>query len=371
MSLMRRTTLALVLLAAFAQPTLANDFAYGGDGSNLMPLEKTPVRMVSETITIEHASLQHPNAQGWQVRAAYIFENPTAEPLTLKVGFPEFRCDENEGDCAVEGNTFVELTTWVGGREVEMGEGKVSKRHEWSADLDRVHTFEVSFQPRQTQKVIHTYRFAGSSSVWAEHPSYVTRTGALWNGPIGRATFIFRTPTRPYGLTFPKEFQLARYVERLEGEQRKRYVTELVFEQREWVPRGDLELELHHRGLQLLGLRCPIMDMIVEDSEGLTSPDYYLWNELRELSSEELRQCRNLPYAAHGYPFQDPALSELFYGTQENNGIMSFFSRENPEFTPAMLTGDEWIYIRTMKRVEAAREASCKTPPCIQGSARP
>ena len=367
---MRSWLLTAILLLATAPVIWANDFAYGGDGSNLMPLEKTPVRMASETITIERATLQHPNARGWQVRAVYQFENPTDEVLTVKMGFPEFRCAEDEGDCAVEGNTFVELRTWVAGQEVKMGEGKVSRRHEWSAKLDRVHTFEVSFQARQTQKVIHTYRFAGSSSVWAEHPSYVTRTGALWNGPIGRATFIIRTPTRPYGLTFPKEFHLARYVERLEGERPKRYVTELVFEQREWVPRGDLQVELHHHGLQLLGLRCPIMDMIVEDSERLTSPDYYLWSELKELSSEELRQCRNLPYAAHGYPFQDPALSELFYGTQENNGIMSSFSRENPEFTPAMLTGDEWIYIRAMKMVEAAREASCETPPCIQGSAR-
>jgi hypothetical protein len=198
------------------------------------------------------------------VRASYIFENPTDEALTLKVGFPEFRCDEDEGDCAVEGNTFVELRTWVGGQEVKMGEGKVSKKHEWSADLDRVHTFEVPFKPRQVQKVLHTYRFAGSVSVWAEHPSYVTRTGSMWNGPIGRATFVIRTAVRPYGLTFPAEYKLLRYGERLKGHEKKRYVTEIVFEQLDWVPKADLHVELYGSGTPLLDkLSCPMMELVV------------------------------------------------------------------------------------------------------------
>src|SRR5262245_17886654 len=64
----------------------ANDTAAGGSGSDLVPLEVTDVRMVSEDILIRAVGAS------WQVQADYVFENLGDRPVELQVGFPEYAC---------------------------------------------------------------------------------------------------------------------------------------------------------------------------------------------------------------------------------------------------------------------------------------
>lgn len=62
-----------------------------------------------------------------------------------------------------------------------------------------------------------------SNFVLGEYVHYVTMTGQLWNGPIGRARFVVRTPYRPWFLEFPSCFELISNREELEGFSRVNY----------------------------------------------------------------------------------------------------------------------------------------------------
>ncbi|MEC9072701.1 MAG: DUF4424 family protein, partial [Myxococcota bacterium] len=201
-------------------PALANDFAFGGEASQLQPLEETRVSMAAEDILMELKGDQ------WWVTANYRFKNGTDAPVKLKVGFPEFSCGEMEdyGDCDAR---FTEMKTWVEGAPVTMGTGEVAKDHPWKRGtgmglpLGRVHTFELSFKAPEELEVRHTFRMTASGGVSFTEMNYITRTGNLWSGPIGEAKFTIRTADRPYSLEWPGSYTLVHGLERMKNGKRE------------------------------------------------------------------------------------------------------------------------------------------------------
>src|SRR5688572_18484688 len=90
------------LVLAVAQPASANDTAFGGYGTDLAPMAERRIRMAAERIELElvpdRAAGEGGRGLAWRVIATYQFENPTAERIALQMGFPEARCDDQEGD---------------------------------------------------------------------------------------------------------------------------------------------------------------------------------------------------------------------------------------------------------------------------------
>ena len=181
---------------------------------------------------------------------------------------------------------------------------------------------------------------------------YITRTGALWNGPIGQARFTIRLSIRPHGVRFPAIFKMMSYVERLQagGEA----TTELIFEMQAWTPRRDL-IVYFSNGLLDWNEACPGREFVIlgEDHE------QDLRRALGKLSHGDLRLCRNLPYALHGYYFRSTDLRRHYYPgirKTEDGQWMGFQYHPNPHFEPALLSSWEQRYVRLIKEEETRRK---------------
>ncbi|MCB9593007.1 MAG: YARHG domain-containing protein [Sandaracinaceae bacterium] len=360
---MRAPLGAAVALAVWTlgAPALANDASFGGEGADLAPLVETRVRMASEEIVIEQP---RPDADGWRVTATYAFENPTDEAVAITMGFPERHCGPDE-DCGFD-NRFLGLRTTVRGEPVAHRVSRVGRRHGWAPRLGRAYLFDVRFEPRERVEIVHRYQMGSSGSVdGGDEVAYVTRTGALWAGPIGRARFVVRTHRRPWRLSFPAEYQLARYVEEPTAAGPGR--TEIVFEQTEWSPRHDLHVYLGRpwNGIETTSAisRCP--------APGATGRYVERTREaLRELSDADLATCRNMIFAAHGRPFASAAARETFYRPARRasnpfgfpelsfGGVWSLLGfTENPSWTPSLVTASERAYVGWIREEETRRRA--------------
>ncbi|MEO1269852.1 MAG: DUF4424 family protein, partial [Myxococcota bacterium] len=129
------------LLAFFLVPAPAahaNDSAFGGRGSELIPLKETRIQMTSEDIVLTLKKHM------WHIEASYVFTNPTDKKVTLQMGFPEEHCDEDE-ECMDEAGIFKGLVTKVRGKVVKQKVGKVNRKHDWAPHLGRVYVYTVTF----------------------------------------------------------------------------------------------------------------------------------------------------------------------------------------------------------------------------------
>jgi hypothetical protein len=345
----------------------ANDGTWGGDGADLVPLKERRIRMAAEDIVMEYVPVKQYGYR-WQVTANYTFENPTDETVTVTMGFPEKFCD-GESDCGSPDNkhTFWDMKTSVDGKPVKMRIGKVSPREEkWAPELGRVHLFDVTIAPKATASVVHTYHHGHSgSSMGDSNLSYITKTGALWNGPIGKARFTVRLPERPWGLVYPKTYNLKSYTSRKQG---KGVSTELIFEQENWTPTQDLDLYFGSPMTQESG--CPqVHETII--GEGIKKPTLAAAQEVfGRLTDEKLRICRNMPYAHHGYAFKDEKLQQYFYtgpravsDAYDKEGPGDFIRIDyqlNPFYEESMLSKDEQGYVKLIKLIEDARKKAEK-----------
>jgi len=331
--------LALAALGLLPAVARANDSSFGGRGAELIPLKETRIKMVSEDIVIEERGGR------WVIQATYQFENPTAEVVKLQMGFPEEECHP-DADCAdSDHGRFHDMKTTARGAEVPHRVGEVAPETEWAPSLGRVFLYDLTFQPHERVTVVHQYNTGQSTSVDGREVSYITRTGGLWNGPIGSARFTIRTLQRPWAMRWPATFKLESYVERPTGPGKG--VTEIVFAMKSWTPKEDLDLLLAN---PWFSPRCPGHPFL-----GNGMSDAELRQTLREADDSELSGCHNLPYAHHGYTFKDKDLQERFYpaegaslvGEDSPNAAVEFMP--NPAYSPDLLTLKEHRYVAIVK----------------------
>src|SRR5215831_4885369 len=80
--------------------------------------------------------------------------------------------------------------------------------------------------------------------------------------------------------------------------------------------------------------------------------------ELKKLSAEDLRRCRNLPYALHGMPFKSTDLRAYFYRpatVEEGENVIRL--QENPAYADSLLTPEDVAYVKAVQRELEARKA--------------
>lgn len=346
-----------------------NDSSFGGSGSSLVPLRETRVKMAWEEITLEKRHDPRVKGEAWYVSARYEFHNPSQEAVRLQIGYPETHCHP-DSDCNGDGGRFRRLKTKVRGVQVKPREGKVDVGVKWAPEMGRVYLFDVTFQPGERVQIEHSYTYDASYSVEGEWVDYLTRTGAFWAGPIGRARFTVRMPHKPLGVVVPPEYTLRSYTEKLVG---KKAQTELVFEMQRWTPTRDFAVYFPS-DLNLNQGSCPRVQEIAAAWEAAGRKDeVVIRDHLQSLDKEELRICRNWPYARHGYSFKSKDLQQHFYqapstfygypwypGQAEDaertpENLWSYLPlRVNPDFSPALLTSREQLYIKLAKAAEAA-----------------
>ena len=362
----------LFIVSVVPVTVYANDSVFIRLSSDVAPVEETRLIMASEEIVITERSLKKERKPWdetyWSIAATYTFANPTDEPVEVTLGFPEGQCNDSCGDecddderCSQENlhYTFRDMTTQVDGKRVTMRLAEIAPQSEWSSEFGTVHLFDVTVPAKGSVEVTHRYEMDQSrGSQGEDYFYYVTRTGALWNGPIGKASFTLELLNRPWGFSFPPGYELTEYATNKAGDK-----TVVRFEMTDWTPRHDL---LFMRGaMNLVTLGCPT-------EEFLLGSFINLWR-LEELSEEQLRTCRNLFYAYHGYTFKDQTLYDLFYGHAEPTPVSEMrdawgaSSSVDPEhsgvlfrphegYSPDHLSADETHWIKAIKKIEKRRE---------------
>lgn len=371
-----RNSLRAVLLAAVclsvASPAFANDFAFGGAASDLVPLEETRVQMVSEDILIEYGrttDLQFSYRQRWDVTASYVFKNSTDQPVTLQVGFPEFRCDEFEPE-SCNRNAFQGLRTTVAGMVVQHRKGALNKKHAWATYLGVVWIYEVTFPPQREVKIQHQYSVAESTnSNYAQSVAYVTRTGAQWASDIGNARFTFRLPSSTHAVMPPRGIPMTS-LRLVEPDGPDPYV-EVICEQRNWNPTQDL-------WLMFSNVPWVVLMNLGEDAltrSGISADDLCEAAPRGTRKSDIQHQmCINDVYACAGYPFKNEKLSRYYYGNAFTWRQTPFFIDPNehwwirgvrpfPQFKPEWLNEDAREILKWMRAERFSIPETEKMPP--------
>lgn len=338
---------------------LANDAAFAGPASDLIPIQKTRIKMKSERIVLE----LEPGQRRWRALATYRLVNPKRKPVTLQVGFPEAHCAPDEECASSDGTRFHGLQTTVRGQPVQLKEGKVAVGTDWAPAIGKVWLFDVTFAPREQIEVVHRYEFYASIGVLGTSVRYNTRAGKLWNGPIGEAEFIVRQPVRPWTVVYPGSFRLQRFEERRVGEQN---VTEMIFKMKRWRPKGDLVLHFGNEQLAPLARSCPNPKMVIDAAKTEKTAPGALKRVLSMRTRTDLRLCRNRVYARHGYAFSNTELTRTFYG---NKGVSAEVAARLPMgprdkviglrlskgYTSALLSAQEKAYIEALAEEESSR----------------
>lgn len=354
----RRTLTTLALAAGLtasagplAAPSFANDASFGGEGSELIPLKETRIMMASEDIVMELKKGL------WEVKATYQFRNPTEHTIPLQLGFPEKHCDPDESDCvSSRRGRFQRMKTMVRGKKVAQRTGEVAPNTPWAPQLGRVFLYDITFAPKETVEVVHEYAYDMNQGVGGAWVDYVTKTGTLWNGPIGKARFTLRMPERPWDVGYLPGYSLDTYQTKMVG---RKPVTELTFQMASWTPTNNLMVEFptpgdtwSRRGLE----DCPLLRPFEQrDAREIKAAR----KQLEKLTDARLRVCRNIPYAHHGYEFKDSSLRAIFYRgripSEQFDEPTRLGFAYNPGFDAKMLTRAEHRYIAAIKREEKSR----------------
>jgi hypothetical protein len=292
---------ALVLVCLAPGAAHANDSTFGGAPADLVPLAEQQVRMLAEDVVLSASD------EEWQIEARYQFQNLAAKPVTLQVGFPEFRCPrESDSDCADA--AFRDLVTLVDGVPVQHRQGKLSKKHGWANFLGVVWLFDVTFPVGRPLGITHRYRLTtGGDLSGTRYTGYVTRTGRSWAGSIGRATFTAVFPPFVRAIYDVQVPGLRAAPPRLVLDSGPGRV-ELRLEGKDWKPEGGVFFSYNASSTMTLEpIRAKKLD--VSGSIGLFQHDRCPFGD----DSVDAQACLNDLYASRGYPFQNPILHRKYY----------------------------------------------------------
>lgn len=354
--------------------SLANDSSMGGSGADLVPLARSDVHMLSEDILIVAADDDH-----WAITANYVFVNRSQQAARIQVGFPEYHCDSSlGGDCVAERPVdFKSLQTTIDGKPVKHRKGRVRSDHPWSLELGNVWVYDAVFPPDKTVHIAHSYRMLHGGNVSADHLGYyVTRTGAVWAGTIGKARFRVRVPISSNSIDTGNPappLQTTVHVIKEQGQ----LFGEIVYTAENWEPTADLFFSYRNtrhpylddmapgyeaalkRANPQTGLHCTrFMDLREEGhlmQRSADVPTAEQVNDFVKTGIGDARTCRNLLFALHGKRFKRPALNRQFYGPAGfEPGTFPFEAFEpNPYFNNSMLSRGDWNTLKLIETIVA------------------
>lgn len=297
--------LAASLLSA---PALANDGEFYGAGATVYPVKSAAISMDTETLVIEQRGPLRSYVDSWLVHVRYEFVNTTDQPVTVQMGFPE-HCQRTVDDMEVESPSckrpaIRDFEARVDEQPVPVTV-KVPKKGEQGAlpgtTFDRVHTFQVSFKPKERVVVEHSYTHGGRIvSPYHSGIDYILRTGGLWKGPI--RDFDMRIVLKSKWASIIDENEEGKRLPKPGFEGWRGGTYQMHWKLEGFTPTMDvaflLQEPLVHEGEE--ELRTAMMEA-AESAAFLDGK-----------TPEELRILRNLPYAVLGYTFKDATLRAHF-----------------------------------------------------------
>jgi hypothetical protein len=373
----------------------------GGMGANLFPLAPAPVELVTEDVQLIFVDRR------WHVDSAYEFRNLTPSEVTVRMAFPEHRCDPSFAECEGE-YAYDRMPATVRGAMVDLRQGYVPQAtptvlsadpsptaayppypppsdDEEPAATRAVWMFDVTFAPEEAVTVRHRYQVP--SSGYYDDGSfsleYIASAHAQWSGSVGLARFRLRLPTDSSLLreAWLSGAGLAR-VSTQPVETEFGPLVEVAFEAGTWSPQditfqfrrghspqtayrendgATLTLDDILRGGPARAgydddARCPDFQNIWQmAAAGIDWEERSLFLEspADDLVKNLERICTNQMFAVYGMRFQDDRLNRYFYGPDGwVPGSWPYgFMEPNPDFDIERLQSSDWLAIDYFRRV--------------------
>lgn len=319
MSLINRTLfkksklyMALILVF-FSDGLLANDTAFGGEGSLPIPISQPNIKMVNEVIIIKGKDLNSSQMNGsWHYSCDFRFKNTLNKALNVSMGFPFPVYNEESSEPAVpegqkisHGSALVyDFQVLVDGKSVPSHKEKIASNVDKGLHYNEAYLWNTTFPPLATIHIHHDYYTGATFDVMGYHwVAYVLKTGALWhNKTIGHTQLevVPGTPTRlcseiekkaDYLKTTPAGMEI-----KGSGKDRK-YVWDLT----QFHPTEDLSLCLF---TPKSFVRYKMIYPLINSENAI--------KDLSSLNPSQLRILRNTIFAQYGRHFDSPDLQNYF-----------------------------------------------------------
>ncbi|KTD35358.1 hypothetical protein Lmor_0805 [Legionella moravica] len=336
--------LILMMLLFVSKGLVANDTAFGGEGSLPIPISQPDIKMVNEVIIITGKNLDNSQMNGsWHYSCDFNFQNTLNEQLNVSMGFPFPVYNEEssaialpEGQKTGQGQPLVyDFQVLVDGITVSAHKEKIAPNRDKGLYYDEAYLWTTVFPPLSSVRIQHDYDTGATFDVMGYHwVAYVLKTGALWhNQTIGhtRVEVIPNTPTRlcseidgnkEYLKTTPAGMTI-----RGTGANRN-YVWDLP----QFHPEEDLSLCLFTpKSFVRYKLIYPILN-----SENPVI-------ELSKMTSSQLRLLRNSVFAQYGRPFNSSDLQHYFN--------QQWWYELNPDYSDSMLTDEDKKLLSFIKQI--------------------
>ncbi len=220
-------TFLFCIFILFSSIVRGNDTIFGGDASNIFPMESTQIQMVKEKVGL------CPTTDGfWKTEAVFWFKNLSDKTVDVQIGFPDWQMTEADD----AGN---EKTRWAILAFVSKVDGKkVQTEHKavTGGDYQGAYLWRVSFKPHEEKKLESSYIFGGfqqsamfgealrksagaakGNDWWQASPDtkaakeleqspfqkiiYILKTGKNWAGQIEDAEIVLELPPNQNPLT--------------------------------------------------------------------------------------------------------------------------------------------------------------------------
>ncbi len=332
--------LACLCLFACSASSWANDTAFGGEGGALFPIQNSDVRMVDEHVVLE-GQVANGSLVAWNVSCTFNFKNESAQAVDLKIGFP-FPSPEEIAELETTtppgrqktASLIYDFKAMVKGKEIQTVETQLAKPvstqkdengEEWGG-YTHAWTFDVHFEPGESIQIVNTYVTGVTQDV--EHviwPSYVLKTGANWkDAKIGRSLVEIKPNTL---FKMGHEISLDSYKPEITGWKLEGIgdSQKIVWDLKDFTPTSDLRFGIYTADAYAKHLISECM-------------------RADEFTAKDLRICRNLPYAMHGYQFKKKEMKTHFE--------KQWWYQSNPDFDKKSLSRDEMKFIKEMKKLE-------------------
>lgn len=336
---MKRIILTLIMSLVL----LSNVWADGVEvdlieGGTVIPVQNDNIRMVSEEVRM---------FGDVKVIANFVFENLSNKPAAIKMGFPV--------------PSAKNFKAWIQGQSVKVDKRLMGGKNEIvlkdsGGFTPEMYVWDISFSAREKKNVKVEY-----NGEWAVpidgHPYtyyiYITKTGALWSGTIGKADFYMELTERLMRLLTDKKFNFKLSIKPegyvIKDSETEGYVVKnglIEWHFTNWKPTENIGValvedeEANKSFLQILRasgeikastnektlteqktiLKC-IEYFKNKEYEGnqryYTVADSEKWKELTFADGEALQRLyikalRNEMYARHGRIFTTPEMKQIF-----------------------------------------------------------
>lgn len=321
-------------------------------GNTVVPIQQDDVRMVKEVVKVN---------EGGEVTATFTFENRSSKNISFLMGFPFTEgTDPKAVPYGDPGSGEFKVRINSNKVEYQKKAGSNNDKLKIGAEYAFMYVWQISFKPHEKKTVECIYTASWNCDVGpypsCTHFTYITKTGALWNGSIGQADF-FVTLSDDY----IKNYKAGKLAFSIAPANYELVGNTIEWHFKDWKPTEDVSIWVTRaksyplENFELVALLMEIMDFKTAYEGNIR---LYTTKDLQDFRAQVdpaldklyVRVLRNEIFARHGKQFNDDTLKAIFnnyswYKPTPNysDKMLNEYEKKNIEFIMIYERQKGWI----------------------------